>query len=166
MDLVYEPLQRFARRRCSASEADDLVAEALLVLWRRLDDVPVDAPLPWSYRVAGNCLANARRADRRRLRLVTRLTTAESATPPGPEPPDPALHAALRSLTSADQELLRLWAWEQLGPSEISIVLDISSNAAAIRLHRAKQRLSEALQVGKDRPPPGHEGIEDLEQMP
>lgn len=166
MDLVYEPLQRFARRRCSTSEADDLVAEALLVLWRRLDDVPVDAPLAWSYRVAGNCLSNARRADRRRRRLLTRLTAIESTTPSDHELPDPAVHAALRSLTWADQELLRLWAWERLSPSEIAIVLDISRNAATIRLHRAKRRLSDALQVGKDRHLPGHEGIEDLEQMP
>lgn len=142
------------------------MADTLLVLWRRLDDVPPDAALAWSYRVAGNCLANARRADRRQLRLLTRLTTVTAIEPPGPDLPDPRLHGALRSLRPADQELLRLWAWDRLGPRDIAIVMDISPNAVAIRLHRAKERLSVAMRARKDPGPSGHEGVEDLEQKP
>lgn len=46
----------------------------LLVLWRRADDIPGDAPLPWCYAVARRCLANHRRSAQRRLRLLSRLT--------------------------------------------------------------------------------------------
>jgi len=47
---------------------------------------------------------------------------------------------------------LRLWAWEQLSQREIAVVLDISPNAASIRLHRATRRLKDRLAPGKSRP--------------
>ena len=48
---VYEPLQRYLRRRAHADDAADALADTLLVVWRRLDDVP-DDPLPWCYGAA------------------------------------------------------------------------------------------------------------------
>jgi len=63
-----------------------------------------------------------------------------------PTPPDPVLHDALGSLSVSDQEVLRLWAWEDLAPSEIAVVLGVSANAVSIRLHRAKGHLAEALE--------------------
>jgi RNA polymerase sigma-70 factor (ECF subfamily) len=148
VEAVYEPLQRYARRRCDPQLAEDVVADALLVLWRRLDDVPADAALPWCYRVAANCLANQRRSAQRSLRLAARVAELDPpAATEDPEPvPDPALHAALAGLAPADQEVLRLWAWEALAPGEIALALDVSANAASIRLHRAKRRLGAALE--------------------
>ncbi|MGH9276017.1 MAG: RNA polymerase sigma factor [Acidimicrobiales bacterium] len=147
MEAVYEPLQRYARRRCDPDAADDVVADALLVVWRRLEEVPDGALLPWCYRVAANCLANSRRAAGRRVRLATRVATLD---PPrdvhDPTPPDPELHAALNTLSSSDQEVLRLWAWEDLAPTEIAVALGVSANAVSIRLHRAKGHLAQALE--------------------
>jgi RNA polymerase sigma-70 factor (ECF subfamily) len=140
---TYEPLQRYVRRRCSASAADDLVAEALLVLWRRLDEVPVGDEIPWSFGVARRCLANHERGTARGLRLARRV--ASERPPAGDNPPDPGLHEAIARLPSSDQELLRLWAWEELAPREIAVALDITPNAVSIRLHRAKARLAAAL---------------------
>ena len=45
-----------------------------------------------------------------------------------------------------EAELLRLWAWEQLGPAEIAAVLDLTPNAVSIRLHRARGKLKEILE--------------------
>ncbi len=148
VDAVYEPLQRYALRRTDRDSAEDLVADTLLVVWRRLDDVPDDALLPWCYGVAAGCLANQRRSARRRARLRRRIAVVD---PPGhaidPDPlPDPAVHAALSTLPVADQEVLRLWAWEALSPSEMAAALGISANAASIRLHRAKGKLAGALE--------------------
>ena len=137
---VYEPLQRFVRRR--TSQCDDVLADTLLVLWRRLDDVPADAALPWSYGVARGCLQNARRAEERRWRLLRRV--ALEPDPPAPDD-DPELAEALAGLPAADRELLRLWAWEQLAPREIAVVLGITPNAASIRLHRATAKLRAAM---------------------
>ena len=147
VDATYEPLQRYARRRCDSTTADDVVAEALLVLWRRLDDVPADALLPWCYRVAAGCLANTRRGEARRRRLVERVAAVDQPDAQlDPDPlPDPELHAALATLSVGDQEVLRLWAWESLSPAEIAVTLDVTPNAVSIRLHRAKARLGDAL---------------------
>lgn len=163
---VYEPLQAYTRRRIDAAAADDVVAEALLVLWRRLDEVPPDLVLPWCYGVARRCVANQRRADHRRAALVDRLTTER---PHAPEPEtDPALDTALATLSADDREIVRLWAWEQLQPREIALVLDISANAAAIRVHRAKQRLAGALaaDAGKNTAPAGHTRVGHAKEAP
>jgi len=152
---VYEPLQRYARRRTDPATADDVVADALLVLWRRLDEVPDGAALPWCYGVARRCLANRRRGVDRQTQLVDRLM---GERPSAPTEADPVLHEALASLDADDREIVRLWAWEQLPPREIAVVLGISANAAAIRVHRAKSRLTTAL-VGKKRLGAGHEQV-------
>lgn len=148
VDAVYEPLQRYARRRADRDAAEDLVADTLLVVWRRLDDVPEGAVLPWCYRVAAGCLANQRRSARRQARLRWRVATVDPPAPGGAADPlpDPGLHAALATLSAADQEVLRLWAWESLAPGEVATALGITANAASIRLHRAKARLAAALE--------------------
>lgn len=146
MAAVYEPLQRYARRRTDPDAAEDVVADTLLVVWRRLDEVPEEAVLPWCYRVAANCLSNSRRAGRRRLRLATRVASVRQPPDAEPDLPDPALHAALATLSPADQEVLRLWAWEDLAPAEIAVALGVSANAVSIRLHRAKGHLADALE--------------------
>ena len=150
---VYEPLQRYVRRRVDDDLADDVLADALLVLWRRLDEIPDDAVLPWSYGVARRCLANAVRGTQRQDRLMFRLA-AERPTEPGESSYDGALHAALAAASDADRELLRLWAWEQLAPREIALVLELSANAVSIRLHRALKRLR--AQLRKDDGSTGH----------
>jgi RNA polymerase sigma-70 factor, ECF subfamily len=145
---VLLPLQRYLRRR--TEDADDVLSEVLLVLWRRLEDVP-DEALPWAYGVARGCLANHRRSAQRRLKLVRRLATERVVEASD----DTDLAEALACLREDDREVLRLWAWEQLPPREIAVVLGITPNAASIRLHRATKKLRHQL-VGKDAQPSGH----------
>lgn len=157
-ELVYEPLQRFARRRIDTEHVDDIVADALLVAWRRLDEIPTGAELPWCYGVARRCLANQRRSVARHARLVDRMIA--DARTDGPvaagEQANDELDIALAALRDDDRELLELWAWERLEPREIAEVLGMSPNAVSIRLHRAKQRLRELLEQRKDTPVAGH----------
>ncbi len=148
---LIEPLRRFLVRRTDPATADDVLAETLLVCWRRLDDVPADAALPWAYGVARLCLANAQRGARRQERLVAKVATvdppAESVAGPdaGDGRQDDRLEEALARLTETEAELVRLWAWEQLTPAEIAAVLDLTPNAVSIRLHRAREKLRELL---------------------
>ncbi|MFE2219846.1 RNA polymerase sigma factor [Streptomyces canus] len=109
-----KPLHRYLLRRADADGADDILAETMLVLWRRLEDVPglgkgpvtdPDSVLPWYYGVARGCLSNARRADGRRLRLVERLSRE------APQPmPGEADHPELGTLGARDREVVLLWA--------------------------------------------------------
>jgi RNA polymerase sigma-70 factor, ECF subfamily len=154
---VYEPVQRYLLRRTDPAAADDVLGDVLLVLWRRLDDVPSDNPLPWAYGVARGCLANSRRSAARQERLVHRLAQAR----PDEAGDDGALADALDALPVSDGEILRLWAWEQLPPRELALALGISANAASIRLHRAKRRLKKLLEARKDVGLTGQERMRD-----
>lgn len=161
-EFVIEPARRYLLRRTDAATADDVLSETLLVCWRRLDDLPADAEqmIPWTIVVARNLLANSHRAERRRTRLVGKIIALD---PPAVamhdgtvDDPDGAVEVreALTRLRSADAELLRLWAWDGLESPQLATVLGISSNAAAIRLHRAKTRLKDELLKAQRRP--GH----------
>lgn len=160
-DQVWEPLQRYLHRRCSPDAVDDLLSDVLLVLWRRLDEVPVDGALPWTYAVARRCLANARRSEQRRLTLVSRLKRERA---PEPAAADDRVGAALERLREADREVLRLWAWEGLEPRDLAVVLDCSAGAAATRLSRARAALREVL--GQDGAGAGHRGQRQGEEAP
>ena len=156
---LVEPLRRFLARRTDAATADDVLAETLLVCWRRLDDVP-DEALPWAYGVARNCLANAHRGARRQERVAAKIAIVDppAASTPGPgEGGDADLVEALAALRDEEAELLRLWAWERLTAGEIATVLDITPNAASIRLHRAREKLKEELVRRKTEGAAGHE---------
>lgn len=171
-DAHYRQVLAYARRRAPAGEADDVVADAFLVAWRRLDDVPAgERALPWLYGVARRVVADRRRAGGRRERLLARL----AGLAPDEHEPNPAefawaggsdgagrddgevtrVRVGLAALRPADRELLRLSAWEELDNAGLAVALGVSVNAATIRLHRARRRLEQALhalQEGNDDP--------------
>lgn len=157
-DEVFEPLQKYLHRRMPADSVDDVLSETLMVVWRRLDEIPPDSSLPWSYGVARKLLSNHRRGQQRRLRLVDRLT-AEPRHPSG-DPQrlydgDPLLEAALEALSDQERELIHLWAWEQLEPREIALVVDSTPNAISLRLTRARQKLANSIER-QNQPSSGH----------
>ena len=152
----------YARRRVDDETAQDVVAEALLVLWRRRHELSRsggpererDDEIAWAIGITRGCLANAQRSARRHLSLVGRLASLERP-PPAYGPPSPEdddeLHAALGSLRKEDQELLRLWAWDDLKPAQIAVVLGTTPEVVSVRLHRAKKRLSALLETAASR---------------
>ena len=142
---VYDPLQRYIRRRVTADEAGDVLSDVLLTMWRRLEDVPEGAVLPWSYGVARRTVSNHRRAASRHLRLVERLEAERSP------------------VADDDPAILRLWAWEQLEPREIALTLGSTANAVSLRLSRARKKLADAM--ARQYPStPGHIGDETAEE--
>ncbi|HEY6635667.1 MAG TPA: sigma-70 family RNA polymerase sigma factor [Acidimicrobiia bacterium] len=165
-DEVFEPLQRYLRRRTDVDTAQDVLSDVLLIAWRRLDDVPEGKALPWCYGVARRTLANHVRGHRRHLRLVTRLE-AEPRQNVEPDPaesgPDAELTQALSLLGEDDREIIRLWAWEHLEPREIAPIMDITVNAATLRLSRARARIAEQL-ARQDHAPIGHEPVDGTQE--
>jgi RNA polymerase sigma-70 factor (ECF subfamily) len=150
-DALFTELQRpvlaYAMRRTKAlADAEDVAAETFIIAWRKFDAIPAAEPLPWLYAVARRVLANHRRGLGRRERLAALLQVQDVPTPmrAGEDLDGPAF-TALSSMPAADQELLRLVAWEELGNQQIAAVLGITPNAVAIRLHRARARFAEAL---------------------
>ena len=147
----YRPIAAYARRRLESHDADDAVAEIFLVAWRRLEDIPQgDHTLPWLYGVARRVVSEDRRTGRRRDRLLARLSRLEpsdDASSVEMERLDDHLtvQLALDRLRPNDAELLRLAEWEELTPVELARVFNCSTNAIAIRLHRAHRRFGQVL---------------------
>jgi RNA polymerase sigma-70 factor (ECF subfamily) len=148
----YVDLQAYCRRRVAPFAVDDVVADAFLVAWQRLDDVTGD-PRPWLFGVAHNLIRNRRRKDARSVILhdvlVSEIMTRQGVDDPLGVDEVQALVEALHAMKEADAELLRLAAWEGLPHADIAVVLGCSENAVAIRLHRARGRLRDRL--AKDR---------------
>jgi RNA polymerase sigma-70 factor (ECF subfamily) len=140
----------YAMRRCDPETADDVVADVFLVAWRRQEALPPQ-PLPWLLGTARRVLANHARGQSRRGRLLDRLAAESStiATPAPADGPEPALQAALATLQERDRELLLLMAWEGLELQQAAEVLGVRPNTLAVRFHRARRRLSAALEAQK-----------------
>ena len=138
----------YCLRRTSPADVDDAVAEVFVVAWRRRGDIPRgDQALPWLYGVARNVLRHQWRSTSRFRRLTTRVVGIRESPPPGPEQvvveADEYVRArsAVSQLSTGDQEVLLLAAWEGLSHAEIATALDCSTDAVDKRLQRAKQRL-------------------------
>ena len=140
-----DQVHAYALRRTTAAAADDVVNETFLVAWRRLDDVPA-APLPWLLGVARRVLANRRRTESRAAALHERLAGERPAAAVDVDDEvNQRVRQALAGLGERDRELLMLVAWEGLRVHEAAEALGVRSGTLAVRLHRARKRLADAL---------------------
>jgi RNA polymerase sigma factor (sigma-70 family) len=148
----YRHVLAYALRRTSnLADAQDVVADAFTVAWRRIEDLPPDeGARPWLFAVARRTIANHRRSQKRRLAGRQRLRERQDVALETEQTIErrQRFHAVLAGLTrlsDEEQEVLRLSTWEGLSHREMGMVLGCSENAAAIRLHRARRRLAEVM---------------------
>jgi RNA polymerase sigma-70 factor (ECF subfamily) len=142
-----DQVHAYALRRTTPEAADDVVSETVLVAGRRLTELP-EQPLPWLFGVARRVLANRRRTDSRATALQQRLVAFQAGSEPTHDvdgETDQRVRQALAGLAERDRELLMLIAWEGLRVHEAAEVLGVRSGTLAVRLHRARRRLAEAL---------------------
>lgn len=139
----------YLRRRHSGDGStgpDDVLADVLMVAWRRFDDIPVGLEGPWLFGVARKCLANDQRKTGRRRNFTLQLRARSGDASAEDEAiADLSLAEALAALRPAEREVLFLVAWEGLSPTELAVALKISENAAAVRLSKAKAKLKAQL---------------------
>ncbi|GGM51164.1 DNA-directed RNA polymerase sigma-70 factor [Micromonospora sonchi] len=152
----YEHVVRYGQRRLADDgAAAELAQEVFVIAWRRRREVP-DRSLPWLYGVARRLLANRWRA-RKAAPDVLPMTDAGLLQEPGVCGADATvgvadLQAALATLTDLDQEILRLVGWEELTVAEAAQVLGCTRTTAAVRLHRARRRLNDAMSHRSESP--------------
>jgi RNA polymerase sigma-70 factor (ECF subfamily) len=141
-DATYEPLLAYARRRVGG-EAEDVVADVLLIAWRRLDEIPEDA-VGWLFGVARKVILGSRRVTRRRQAVIGRLFSQPVPFAPAAGDARP-MFRALGTLSERDREAILLVAWEGLDTDRAARAMGCSPAAFRVRLHRARGRLRERL---------------------
>jgi RNA polymerase sigma-70 factor, ECF subfamily len=141
--------------RAGRGLADEIVADTFVVVWRRFADVPQRTPLPWLLAVARNVVRERLRAEVRRQNFVTALRSAADENEFLVEDiadgvvDRAAVLAALATLSDADRDVLTLVAWHGLTPRQAAQVLDCSTVAYFVRLHRARRRFHDALSTSQ-----------------
>lgn len=145
---LYRSAFAYALRRCGDQDtAHDAAAEALAVMWRRLDDAPQDGWLAWVLGICRRALANQRRAAQRQYAVAQEVAVVAVAGRDDTDAAVTAMHlrSAWNRLSEDDRDLLALVAWDGLDAEDAARVLGCSKPTFAVRLHRARRRLLAAL---------------------
>ena len=142
-----EEVRRFAARAVGDASADDIVSETLAIVWLKWD-VVLDLPgarRAWTFGVARNVLAHARRSEARQLRLTSRMSELRAKVIP-----DHAemiaeidwIKRAIAELADHEREALLLTAFADKAHKDAAASLECSTSALNSRLSRARQRLA------------------------
>jgi RNA polymerase sigma factor (sigma-70 family) len=144
----YAGLWRYVRRRSGADLADEVVADVFAIAWAKVDVFPVSDPAPWLYRAAANVLSDRRRAAARAVEKGVKAAAGADLVARDPADAASERDVVLRAfaqLNDRDREILALVAWEGLPQRDAARTLGLARPAFAMRLHRARQRLTQAL---------------------
>lgn len=154
----WDSLYRFCRNR-AGSAGEDIAAEAFRVAFdrrRRYDARYADAR-PWLFGIASNLLRDHFRAARRE---EARLKRSAALDPRAGDDSDldglerqllgPQLASALQGLPAADRDALLLLAWADLDYEQIARALETPLGTVRSRIHRARVRIRQYLEVDDD----------------
>jgi RNA polymerase sigma factor (sigma-70 family) len=156
-------LLRFLARRVDPSEAEDLLGDVFRIAFERRETFQQDrdSARPWLYGIAANVVAKHYRSEARRLRAMTRASAERALDDDPAERAVAAADAGVRwtrvvdaigTLPAVEQQVLLLFAWEELGYDEIALALRIPVGTVRSRLSRGRARLA-ALTGDPARPP-------------
>lgn len=137
------------RRVQPRDDAGDLLAEVLLVAWRRHAICPADPRQGWMwlFTVAGNVLANHRRGVSRRHALAERVRQHLVVSTAGdPADVDSPVADAVAALPDDLRELVTLVHWEGFSVTEAGQIMGLNPSTARTRHAAAKSRLRRMLQ--------------------
>ena len=143
-------IRRYARYQCHRSSAiEDIVQEALLIVYRRVDSVRNVAALgPWLAKIVSRlCMLPALML----MRGVEELRGMEDSAHFAAIPTDDLridIARALESLSRSHREIILLRDMQEMTIDEISISLQLTREATKSRLHRARVLVREYL-LGK-----------------
>ena len=126
----------------SPHDADDIVQETLLRLWKREEPFESETHAKhWLIRVALNLCKNVFRAPWRRVLPLEELETAAVFD----TPEQGALFAEVMALPEKYRTVLYLFYYEDYSVKEVAQLLGISESAVTTRLSRARQALKTKL---------------------
>jgi RNA polymerase sigma factor (sigma-70 family) len=148
-------LYRYAYQRVGPQVAEDVVADTFLAAFGQRASYDLARPdaRPWLFGILTRKLARHHRRERADYRALSRA--APDAVVDGPAERVAArvaaaaagtqLASALARLSTADRDVLLLFAWGQLRYDEIATALQIPLGTVRSRLNRARRKVREAL---------------------
>jgi RNA polymerase sigma-70 factor (ECF subfamily) len=143
----YPRVYRYVRRRVESPElAEELAADVFRVVWQKWHDQP-RSDIAWLLTVARNLIGNAYQSRDRRVALQAKLRASEELRS-GAESEDLVVHDAMAALRDSERDILQLAYWDELSVAEIAGVLQCSTAAAKVRLHRARAAFRKQMPVG------------------
>jgi RNA polymerase sigma factor (sigma-70 family) len=147
----FAAIHHYLARRLGEDLADDLAAQVFLVAFERRGTFRAGTTdvRPWLYGIATNLVRNNRRAERRLLAAMGRLSGGRDVlreTGSAASAGDLAeLSRALAALKQAQRDALLLHAWGGLSHSEIARSLGVPEGTVASRIARARRHLRQVL---------------------
>lgn len=136
-------ISKFLYRRTQPDVVEDLTAETFATAWRRREDIPQGMELQWLYKTAGYLAANHNR-KKSAITVEDFPEIRHDSDPALVVIEDAILKTAFFRLSEKDRKVLVLAAWEGQSAEEIGEVLDMTPNAAAVALSRARARFSKS----------------------
>lgn len=152
------PITGYAVRRCdNADDVADMVSDTFMIAFDAAHRyVPqTDTALPWLFGIARRVHTRQRRRTKSFLRLVSKNTNAqisyageetaaiESAIDAARAADE--MRAAMQRLSAGEREVLQLVAIDGFTPTEAALALDLTPNAARLKLSRARRRMQRML---------------------
>jgi len=155
LDTLYRVARHLTR---DPAQAEDLVQETYLRALRGANGFNLEeyGIRPWLLRIMQNLHVTRRMRDKNRPKSLEDEQIADGPHQglDGFDPKDTAalfdgmdekLVAAIRELPTEYEQVMLLWAVEDLSYKEISAILDVPIGTVMSRLHRARQRLTASL---------------------
>jgi len=148
-------IHRYVSGRLGRDAADDVLAETFIAAFRRRGRYDRSRPdaRPWLYGIAANVIAQHRRDEVRRWRLLAALPVDAPVSGHADDVADRVsaqavraqLADALAGLAGRDRDVLLLAAWAGLACEEIATALAIPVGTVRSRLFRARRLIRESL---------------------
>jgi RNA polymerase sigma-70 factor (ECF subfamily) len=132
-------------RSYAGSDADDLLQEILLQIWRGIRSFEERSSIDtWCYRVALNTAISWRRSVGK-SKLQISSDSADIDQIPGSDDGHDGtevLRQFLRTLSDTDRALVLLYL-EDMSGTEMANIMGVSEGTLRVRVHRIKRRLAE-----------------------
>ena len=149
---IFEELLARSRGRLAAvagayayGDADDLLQEILLQIWRSLSTFKGDSSIDtWSYRVAINTALTWQRSQSRRKKNIPSEASNLNELPTATDGQNSAnlLDQFWQTLSKSDRALVLLYL-DDLSGKEMAEVTGLTEGAIRVRVHRIKQKLAD-----------------------
>ncbi len=137
---------KYLARRVVAPDIEELASRIFEIAWQKRTQARSGFELPWLYRIAGHVVSNHRRSEATKASFIANFRPSDSS--PSAEEiaiGDLSLSEAWARLTPAERQVISLSSFEGLDNTGAARVLEISANAFALRLSKAKAKLRKNL---------------------